>query len=327
MHRFPMKHFFAFSFFLIALVFAGRDADAATVRDSQPDTVAPQTYEYVTRDGKPLLLDVYISPSPRSDSACVVFLFGGGFIMGSRTDVAVRRYCQKLTKNGYTAVAIDYRLHLREVDFDTISLWQSQFVFRDAINFTAADCAAAIAWLCGHAAEIGVSPNKIVLCGSSAGAIGALQLDYCRANALPPAAELPEGWKPAAVVAYSGAVYADKGRPSYKTQPVPTFFLHGNKDRIVHFKKFPPVLRSGLYGPKKLHKVFEKNDYPHWFFVYDGIGHEVATLIFYTLPEFEAFVDKSLKGRSMHYDATLRDDSVVPTKWSKMSTFDLYKGK
>lgn len=292
---------------------------------SVSDTVVPQTYEFVQRNGKPLLLDVYRPAKPRPDSACVLFLFGGGFVEGSRNGEWERRYCQKLASYGFTAIAIDYRLHLREVDFDTVTLAKTQRVFRDAINITASDCAAAIAYTCRNAKKWGIAEDRIVLCGCSAGAIGVLQLDYCRSNTLPPASELPAGWKPAAVVAYAGAVYAD-GKPKYKTAPAPTFFLHGDKDRIVNYKKFPPVLRSGLYGPKKLHKTFEKNNYPHWFFIFEGIGHEVASLFIITTDEFNAFVNKTLQKRQMFYDATVRDSKVVPTKWSTMGVFDLYKG-
>ena len=291
------------------------------------DTVVPRTIEFVKRGDRALLMDVYSPAEVREDSACVVFLFGGGFVTGSRTDKYVRSYCQLLASHGYTAIAIDYRLHIREVNFDTVPLSKTQRVFRDAINITASDCAAAIKYICCHASEWKVAKNRIVLCGSSAGAIGVMQLDYCRANMLPPASELPSGWKPAAIVSFSGAVYADKGKPKYKSDPVPTFILHGDKDRIVNYKKFPPVLRSGLYGPKKLHKVFEKNSYPHWQFIFEGIGHEVASLPIYMNDEVEAFIESTLKGRQMYYDAVVRDKKVVPTKWTKMRVFDLYKGK
>ena len=289
------------------------------------DTIVPVSHEYVFRGDRTMMLDVYTPAVPRADSAAVMYLFGGGFIMGSRTDKYVRNYCQMLADHGYTAIAIDYRLYLKEVDFSKVSLVGSIDVFRDAINYTASDCAAAIAFICSRATEFGVNPDRIVLCGSSAGAIGVLQLDYCRANSLPPADELPAGWKPAAVVAYSGAVFCERTKPKYATPPVPTFFLHGDKDRIVNFKKFPPVLRTGLYGPKKLHKVFEKNNYPHWFFKFEGIGHEVAAIPQYMFEEMESFVDKTLRGAEMYYDATVRDNSIQPTEWSKLDVSDLYK--
>lgn len=297
------------------------------VRKIYRDSIVPQTYQYTTRGDQPLLMDVYAPDEPRPDSACAVFMFGGGFVNGSRTDRNVRLFCQQLAHAGYTAIAIDYRLHLREVKGDTIRLTNMQGIFRDAINIGAEDCADAVAYICRNADAWGICPRRIVLSGSSAGAISVLQLDYCRANSLAPAAALPSGWRPAAVVAYSGAVYCDGRRLHYDSAPAPTFFLHGNKDRIVNYRKFPPLLRSGLYGPTKLHRLFEKKGYPHWFFIYEGIGHEVSGLMSYTIQEFDAFVDKSLAGSRMQYDTTLRDTNVRPSKWTSMNVFDLYRGK
>ena len=288
------------------------------------DTIVPQTFRY--EDSKALQLDLYQPRETRPDSACVVFLFGGGFVSGSRSDKYVRHYCQQLAERGFSAVAIDYTLHLREVDFDTVNLFNMQGVFRDAINITASDCASAIDFICRHATEWGVAPQRIVLCGSSAGAIGVLQLDYCRANKLPPADNLPHSWKPGAVVAYSGAVFSDNGKPTYNTPPAPTFFLHGTADKIVHYKRFPPLLRKGLYGAKVLQKRFSKSGYPYWIFRYEDIGHEVAAIYSLTISEFCAFVDAALSGRQTFYDATVTDTKVRPTKWSKMNLFDLYGG-
>lgn len=294
---------------------------------AENDTVAPETYQFVVRNGKPLLMDVYHPVHPRPDSACVVYMFGGGFVIGARNEEYNRNYCQALVKQGFTVVAVDYRLHLKEVNFDTVTLFTMQSVFHKAIDVAAEDGAAALAYLCKNAAAWGVAENRVILVGSSAGAIAVLQIDYCRANGMSPVAELPEGFSPAAVVAYSGAVYAERGKPKYATPPAPTFFLHGTADKIVNYKKFPPVLRNGLYGVKKLQKIFMRNKYPHWIMRFEGIGHEVASLMLYTIPEFVAFVDATLSGRVMFYDATVRDNNVVPTKWSKMNVFDLYKGE
>lgn len=310
---------------LLAITLPACVQASGPVRKAYRDSIVPQTYQYVVRGDKALLMDVYKPDEPRPDSACVIFMFGGGFFSGERNNQSTRLFCQMLAHSGYTAIAIDYRLHLRDVDGDTIRLTNMQGIFRDAINIAAEDCADAVGFVCLNAAAWGVNPRRIVLCGSSAGAIGVMQLDYCRANRLAPAATLPDGWRPAAVVAYSGAVYCDGKRPHYDSAPAPTFFLHGDKDKIVNYKKFPPLLRSGLYGPKKMHRLFEKKGYPHWYFIYEGIGHEVSGLMLYTIQEFDAFVDKTLAGSRMQYDATLRDANVVPTKWTTMNVFDLYR--
>lgn len=316
-----MRRYFIL-FLLAMLPIMASAADNKNDRDS----VVPQTYEFVSRGEKTLMMDVYTPNEPRIDSACVVYIFGGGFVTGSRKEKSVRHFCQKLTRHGFTAVTIDYRLHLAEVKYDTVTLFNMRDVFRDAINMAAADASAAVAYLCGHASELGVSKNRIVLCGGSAGAITALQLDYCRCNGLWPASALPDGWKPAAVVSYAGGVFSDRGTPKYAIPPATTFFLHGDIDKIVNYKKFPPILRRGLYGTKKLHRTFEKNGYPHWFFSFEGLGHEVASLHNYMFEEFLAFVEKVLMQRTMYYDATVRDEQLKPTKWSKMNVFDLYKG-
>ena len=44
-----------------------------------------QTYRFVERDSA-LRLDVYRPEVQRSDKACVVALFGGGFVIGERDD-------------------------------------------------------------------------------------------------------------------------------------------------------------------------------------------------------------------------------------------------
>lgn len=318
-----MRKILFFSLFIafssLSFVWGNRNSYA------QKDSVVPSTFEYVRYGDKALAMDIYTPIQARADSACVIYIFGGGFAVGTRTEKSVRAFCQTLAANGFTAVAIDYRLHLQEVDYDTVTLFNMQGVFRDAINMAAADASAAVAYICAHSSELGVASNRIILCGGSAGAITALQLDYCRCNDLPSAATLPQGWCPAAVVSYAGGIFSDYGRPQYAKDPAPTFFLHGKIDKIVNFKKFPPLLRRGLYGSKKLHRIFEKQGYPHWFFVFEDIGHEVASLHNYMYEDFEAFVNNTLKQRKMYYDATVRDERLKPTKWSKMNVFDLYK--
>ena len=199
-----------------------------------------------------------------------------------------------------------------------------QHIFRDAINIAASDCAAAIAFICRNADVWGIASNRIVLCGGSAGAIGVLQLDYCRANQLPQAAVLPEGWKPAAVVPYAGAVMC-KGKPKYKSAPAPTMLMHGTKDKIVAYKKFPPVLCHALYGGATVYKQMKKQDLPVWIVRYEGIGHEVASFLPGSVDLFCGFVEQVFNGRVTTMDATMHDAKLVPTEWTKMRVFDIYK--
>jgi len=284
-----------------------------------------ETYPFVERDST-LYLDVWRPEVPRSDRACVVALFGGGFAVGERDNALQTEIARLLTARGYTVVSPDYRLGLK----DTVKLKSFkglkgvQPMFQWCIDIATEDCAAAVAFVVNHAGTLNINPERVVLTGCSAGAITVLQLDYCRANALPQADLLPVGWKPAAVVPYSGGVMS-KGKPKYKTPPAPTMLVHGTKDKIVAYKQFPPILTNALRGSKPLFKVFKKQGYPCWIMRYEGIGHEVASFLPGSVDLFCGFVEQVFSGRRTTLDATVRDEKLVPTEWTRMNLFDIYK--
>ena len=284
-----------------------------------------QTYRFVERDSA-LYLDVHRPEVPRSDRACVIALFGGGFVIGERDDELQLNIARQLTARGYTVVSPDYRLGLKDSALVAShrKLTQINDLFQVVIDMATEDCAAAVAWVVAHAGELNINPERIVLTGCSAGAITVAQLDYCRANGQPQASVLPEGWKPAAVVPYSGAVMS-KGKPKYKTPPAPTMFMHGTKDKIVAYKRFPAVWSHALYGPATLYKCFKKEGFPVWMVRFEGVGHEVASFLPGSVDLFCGFVEQVFDGRRTTMDATMRDEKLVPTKWTKMTVIDLYK--
>ena len=284
-----------------------------------------KTYAFVERDST-LWLDVWSPEVPRSDKACVVALFGGGFVIGERDNKLQTEIAQLLTARGYTVVSPDYRLGLKDsVKMKTYKgLTDMNDMFQWVIDIATEDCAAALAWVVAHAGELNINPERVVLTGCSAGAITVLQLDYCRANSLPQAAVLPEGWKPAAVVPYSGGVMCN-GKPKWRTPPAPTMLMHGTKDKIVSYKQFPPVLSHALYGSATVFKRMKKEGYPVWIMRYEGIGHEVASFLPGSVDLFCGFVEQVFTGRRTTLDATVKDEKLVPTEWTKMNVFDIYK--
>lgn len=284
---------------------------------------AQNTYTYLVRDTLEMKLDVYQPECPREDRACVVYLFGGGFVMGERNNEYSEKCCRMLAERGFVAVSIDYRLYLKHAP--RVPLLKAHTLFDTAIRQAVEDCSAALAWLCGHARELNIDTARIVLTGSSAGAITVLQTDYCRANALPPASSLPAGFRPAAVVPYAGGIYCSARGLKYALPPAPTCFFHGTKDRIVNYNSFRGSLQKALFGSNKVAKVFKKNNYSHWILRFEGRGHDIASVMPQTIDEFCAFVDASLSGRVMQYDAFCTDGAIPVTKWTNMSFFDIYK--
>lgn len=285
---------------------------------------AQETIPFCVRGEQTLCFDLYRPAQPRPDKACVVYLFGGGFMEGSRDALESKKACKALADRGFVVAAIDYRLGLQGVKFDTIRLLQLYKHFEHAICIAVEDCCAACAYLYEHAGELNIDRDKIILTGSSAGAVTVLQTDYCRCNSLLPAAELPVRFVPAAIVSYAGAIFCDNRDLRYRKPPSPTFFLHGTKDRIVNYKRMRSSPDMSMFGTKKLAQYYKEHHFNYWVMRVEGLGHEVSCYLPITVNEFCAFVDAVLSGRVMRYDFSVTATDMQPTFWSAMGIFDLY---
>lgn len=283
---------------------------------------ARESYAFVQRDTT-LYLDVY-QPAAPANGYTVVFIFGGGFLKGSRLGQWNVNYCTLLSERGYTAVAIDYRLGLKGKGHIGISNVE---VLENAFYMAAEDCSAAIAYLVLHADELHIDPAKIILCGSSAGAVTALMTDYGRCNHMPYTRELPAGWKPAGVVSFSGAIYSTLRGLKWAETPAPTMLWHGTVDKLVTYHKIV-FGRRGFYGADPIAKQLEKNNFAYCIVRCRNLGHEVCMFGPKSLPELDDFVQRFIaEPRPLHIDITLRDDSIQPTIYTTISVKQVYKQK
>lgn len=301
---------------IIILLFIGISATAQT----------KTTYPFIERDST-LYLDVHKPVVARADKAAVIAVFGGGFISGARDTKYQLSLADSLTHHGFTVISIDYRLGLKDTLMvqENSSLTKATGLFQYCIDIATEDCAEAIAWVCSHAKDLDIDANRIILTGSSAGAITVLQLDYCRANSLPLAAALPEGWKPAAVISYAGGIMCRKNDLKYDTPPAPTLLMHGTKDKIVAYKQFGMPFSSKLFGSHRIDQVMKKQEIPHWILRFEGIGHEVASWFPGSVDVFRCYTEMALNKRSSNLDATMTDVALRPTEWTEMSLLDIYK--
>ena len=299
-----------------------------TAAAQSPVSLKCDTYRFVERDSF-LCLDVYKPEVPRADNASVLMAFGGGFFSGERNNNQMKEWAQALVEHGFTVISIDYRLGFK--DSAAVAshrrLLQLPDLFKYCIDIAVQDCAAAVAWVHSNAGMLGIDPSKLILTGSSAGAITVLQLDYCRANSLPQASALPVGWKPAAVIPYSGGVMCRDSKLKYATDPAPTMLLHGKKDRIVTYKSIGLPFGEKMHGGKKMDKALNRQDIPHWFIRFDDIGHEVANWLPGSIDLFCTFVDLTLAGRITTLDATMTDSELKPAAWAQINMLQLYGGK
>ena len=283
---------------------------------------AQETYVFASRDTVDLKLDVYQPAHPRADKACVLYIFGGGFAAGERDNESSQKCCQMLADRGFVAVAMDYRLYFKHPA--KVSLLAAYHLFDTAITWAVEDCAEAVAFLWNNAEKLNLDPTKMVLTGSSAGAITVLQTDYSRANALPVVAKLPKEFVPAAVISYAGGIFCKNSQLEYATPPAPTFLNHGTIDKIVNYRRMPGSLSMSLFGSSRLARHFDRKDYNYRIVRYEDRGHEVAAALPSTIDDFCAFVDAVFDGKVIQYDATCTDTFIPKTKWSDMDLFDLY---
>lgn len=280
------------------------------------------TYEFVQRGDDKLLMDVY-HPENQRNNICVIFVFGGGFVMGSRDGESNVAFAKALAERGYVVVNIDYRLGLKGVHKMGVSQVK---LLENAIQMATDDLFAATRYVIDHAVELQVDTSKIVLCGSSAGAITALQADYESCNDFEAAKILPSSFHYAGVIPFSGAIFSRKGKVKYRASaPAPTLFLHGTCDRLVPYKQIK-FANLGFFGSDALVKQFQKFDYPYYIRRYEGTGHEVAAYFTKEIETCDWFIKTYVVDKqNIQIDQWYHDPSLKHMEWGTKKASELYK--
>lgn len=279
---------------------------------------------FAKRDTCNLLMDVYTPVVGAKNRICVIFVFGGGFLRGSKSEQLNVDFCHALADSGMVVMAIDYRLGMKGVG--KVGVTNTKPMER-AINMAVEDLYSATSYAVAHAVELGINKDKIVICGSSSGAITVLQADYERANAFPLAmATLPTGFKYAGVIPFAGAIFSHEGKPDYKSAPAPTLFFHGIDDKLVVYKHIR-VFNLGLFGTNDLAAQFEKYDFPYTTIRYRDIGHEIAEVpMTHNLTDICRFIrEYVIGGAHLKKNMWIKDPTLKHTSIGGSSVNDLYK--
>ncbi len=115
--------------------------------------------EFASVEGfRPLLLDLYLPADGAGSAAAIVYLHGGGWAVGTRRRFG-RAFIARsptpldlLAQAGFVVATVDYRL-------------SGEARFPAQLH----DVKAAIRWVRGSAAQLGVDPDRLMLWGESAG--------------------------------------------------------------------------------------------------------------------------------------------------------------
>lgn len=224
--------------------------------------------------------DIYQPSEGTGNGAGVLMIHGGGWRRGSKDMVAGQ--AEVLAQHGFTCLACEYRLN-------TEASWPAQIH----------DVKTAMRWFRAHAHSLGFEPDRIAVLGNSAGGHLALMLagtvghgqfegDGAHAGidtsvaaviAVYPAVsfyvgERTSGSTPATSLLSDGATSEAAAEASPMTYVSadfpPTFFLHGNADKVVpvsaSLNMYNALSRAGAKA--EMHIYAEQPHtwvrWPHW---------------------------------------------------------------
>ncbi len=299
----------------------------ASAQEEETKLISPDgTYMFEKRDDGELFLDVY-NPAKGSETSIngkekptILFMFGGGFIKGQRDDASYHKWFKMLTDNGFRVISIDYRLGLK--GSNKVGVAQVN-VLDKAIHWAVEDLFSATNYIIKNADQLDVDPSNIVISGSSAGAISVMQAEYELCNKTKWATGLPEGFKYAGVMSFSGAILSREGELDYARMPAPTLMLHGTADELVNYKQIK-FFNLGFFGGGKLVKRFEKLGFDYNMYHFVGYGHEIAGSMETTFDLQMKFIESNvMKGQRRIIEAWV-DDPGVYKGFGVQSRKDLY---
>ena len=284
------------------------------------------TYMFAQRDTCDLYMDVY-DPADGSETSVkgvekplVIFMFGGGFIRGTRDDESYNGWFRTMTENGYRVVSIDYRLGLK--GSNKVGIAQVN-VLDKAIHMAVEDLFSATNFILENADQFGVSPDNIVISGSSAGAISVMQAEYEIANSTSWASVLPQGFNYAGVMSFSGAILSREGKVDYKKVPCATLMLHGTSDELVPYNQIK-VFNLGFFGGGKLVERFKKFGLNYNMYHFVGYGHEIAGSMGTTFDLQDKFLKTNVMQKKMRIVEAWIDDPNVYKGSGPQSRKELY---
>lgn len=291
---------------------------------------AQETYLFARRDTTALYLDIF-RPADGADTTfqglkkpTIIHVFGGGFVTGARSDGFIRGWVDRLTREGYTVVTIDYRLGMKgyKVGKGLSGAYKASGQFEYSQQIGVEDLFSAVSYLADNQ-QLGIDPSNMVVAGSSAGAI--ITLAAIRDIANGTAQGLPEGFRFKGAMSFAGAIISTTGTPKFESAPCPVLLMHGTADQAVVYKKMG-IGGRGLWGSSYWAEQFRKKGYTYCIYRFQDRTHDVAAYhqVLWEL-EKQFLQENVILGHRRTVDALVDDESLP--KWSSISMDDIYGAK
>jgi PKD repeat protein len=238
-----------------------------------------------------LLMDIYM---PFGDTLTkrplIVFQFGGGFLIGWRSQPDIPAFCNYFAKCGYVVVSIDYR-----IGFNTISTGSAERAVYRAVQ----DQRSAIRFMCENRAQYRIDTNNIFLTGTSAGCFAGLHSTFMSQTDAPISYQgIPLESDDLGCIDCSGNNYYGGRAPRAKgiinqwgaildtafieaSENVPVISFHGTNDNAVPYEygyPFSYPVFPNVYGSKPIHERLTNLGIKNTLVPLVGFGHEPELL-------------------------------------------------
>ena len=238
--------------------------------------IVKKTYTFATAQGQDLLLDYYSASD--EEQPCLIFVFGGAFLTGSRAEPEQVPVYEYFVEQGWKVAAIDYRLGLKplvdEPDVDR-NILDIRRMLIDAVEVATEDLLSATAYLVRNAKSLAINPKQIIVLGSSAGAITACQAEYAISNNWEVARRLPADFNYAGIISMAGAIMESSRSLKWAKEPCPIMMFHGNSDTNVPYEKIS-LLGARMFGSKAIAESLEEAGAAYWFYAANNVGHSLS---------------------------------------------------
>ncbi len=284
------------------------------------------TYMFAQRDTCDLFMDVY-EPAAGSvraidgiEKPTIIFMFGGGFIEGTRDDEGYHKWFKQLTDSGFRLISIDYRLGLK----GSTKVGVAQVKILDqAIHMAVEDLFSATNFIIENRETLGVDPANIVISGSSAGAISVMQAEYEISRGSSWASVLPADFNYAGVMSFAGAILSWEGKVDFIRTPCPTLMMHGTADDLVPYNQIK-VLWLGFFGGGKLVDRFKEYHLNYNMYHFVDNGHEIANSMDKTFDLQLKFLENNVMQKKMRIVEAWIDEPNIKKGTGSQSRDELY---
>ena len=318
--------------FLILAAFSAFAAQANLFAQPEPIDYSPSaTYLFAHRDTCDLYMDVY-EPAAGSETTfegktkpTILWLFGGGFIGGERSNPKYLSWFKLMNDNGYRIITADYRTALKgkKLGFGIFQILKTAKMTIEACSEVGVqDCFEATKYILDNADALGVDPDNIILSGSSAGAMIAVTAEWELANRMPSSGILPAGWNYAGVMSFAGAIMSNRGKPSWQETPCPQLLFHGTEDGTVFYDKMQ-VGKLGMFGSSAIADRLKKAGYPFVIVRLEGHQHDIAESMLYLWRWEKQWLENDIMRGVRRSSDEWTDDPSLPS-WDAATLGSLY---